>query len=313
MTDDKDFKQLVRDEARRTGRRYTEVRTELRPDVPAEPMEPAEVKERFDEVVSAIETWVYGKHEVVQLVATALLVPGNVLFRDMPGNGMTMLGNGVAAAIGADPIAIDGRSGLNGRGAAAWRPNDVVVISHLDGLSRADQLAVVQAGRTPTIVLAKRHVLDERMPYPPDDETRDRFLFGLSLGYADSDTELRIVNEVRDRSAGPRQQNAISLHELAAMRAAATAVEVPENVRRFIVAAMAATRTDDALLLGASSVATLALVQATAAAAVADGRATASVEDAQRMLGPTLAHRVVFRDGFAIRELVARITARAGA
>ena len=310
MTDDKDFKRLVRDEARASGRPYTQVRQEMRP-----PLEPEAAAERCNAIVEAVETHVYGKHDVVRLAALALLAPGNVLLTGGPGNGMTALGMGVAAAIGGHLVSIDGRTGLDPGEPPRWRPEDVVVISHFDGLDPADQVAVIEAGRKPALVLAKRHPMPERMPFPPDDDTRERFLFGADLSYGDAETELRIVNEIRDGSGARPKGAAVQPQDLAGMRAAAAAVDVPAEVRRFAVAVAGATRTDDALLLGASAVAILNLVQATAAATVAAGRSRATIEDAEGLLRPILSHRVVARDeaGFDIDDFIARVSTRARA
>ena len=298
MTDDKDFKQLVRAEARRTGRRYTAVREDLRGpghQPPRTPLAAAQVRERFDAIVQTIESWVYGAPELVRLVATALLVPGNVLVRAMPGNGMTALGQGVAAAIGGQLYAIDGRTGLDPGDLAAWRPDDVVVIAHFDGLQRADQVAVIEASRVPAIVLAKVHRIPDRMPVPPDDDTRERFLFGADLAPADPDTELRVLDEALAGSAQRRTDPVVDLAGLQAMRAMVTSVEVPPDVRRFVVDTTAAIRAEEGVVIGPSIIAAVALVQATAAVAAAAGRVQATVDDARSVISPVLDHRVVRR------------------
>ena len=311
MTDDKEFKQLARAEARRSGRRYTSVREELRPVRAAEPLAASEVRARYDAIVATIETWVYGASELARLVAAALLVPGNVLVRALPGNGMTALGQGVAAAIGGELFSIDGRTGLDPSDVAAWRPDDVVVISHFDGLERAAQVAVVEASDVPAIVLAKVHRIPDRMPSPPDDDTRERFLFRLDLAPADPDTELWIVEEVRaGSSAGRSNTNVVDLDGLRSMRAAAAAVDVPTDVRRFVVDTTAAIRAEANVVIGPSTIAALAVVQAAAAIAAGDGRPSASVSDVKAVLMPVLGHRILLRDGGASRDLIERITAR---
>jgi MoxR-like ATPase len=312
VTDDKNFKKLVREEARRSGRAYTDVRARLRPPGPDAPTPPApaeEVADRFEAIVAAIEQHIYGKHETVRLVATALLVPGNALFTDVHGNGMTALAMGVAAAIGAEVVSVDGRTGLDLTSLSSWGPDDVVVVSHFDGLTSAEQTAVIEAQFLPAIVLAKRHPIPDRMPHPPDDDTRERFLFGLNLGYADADTEFRIVSAVRDGGAQPSSPaDPVSPQQLSAMRAAARAVDVPDEVRRFAVAAVASTRADEALLMGASAGATIALVQGAAAVAVADGRNRAQLDDAAALVRAAISHRVVFRPDVEpdLDEVVAR-------
>jgi MoxR-like ATPase len=313
VTDDKEFKQLVRAEARRSGRRYTSVREELRSTSAPEPFGTQEVRARYDAIVAAIETWVYGAHALARLVAAALLVPGNVLVRALPGNGMTALGQGVAAAIGGHLFSIDGRTGLDPSDIAAWRPDDVVVIAHFDGLERAAQVAVIEASGVPAILLAKVHRIPDRMPFPPDDDTRERFLFRGELAPADPETELRIVDESRSGAhAGGSSKTVVDLDDLGAMRAAAASVEVPPDVRRFVVEVTAAIRADEEVVIGPSTIAALALVRAAAAMAAAAGRQSASVDDVEGVLVPVLGHRILFRDGAdgASRDLIGRFGAK---
>lgn len=313
MTDDKEFKQLVRAEARRSGRRYTSVREELRSPRESESLEVSEVRARYDSIVATIESWVYGAPELARFVAAALLVPGNVLVRALPGNGMTALGKGVAAAIGGELFSIDGRTGLDPSDVAAWRPDDVVVIAHFDGLDRASQVAVIEASRVPAILLAKVHRIPDRMPFPPDDDTLERFLFRLELAPADPDTELRIVDE--SRSGGTHgQMNApvVDLEDLRSMRAAAADLDVPTEVRRFVVDTTAAIRADENVVIGPSIIAALAVVQAAAALAAASGRTSASIDDVRSALIPVLGHRTLLRESYdgSSHDLIERLSRR---
>jgi MoxR-like ATPase len=318
MTEDKDFKRLVRDEARRTGRRYTEVREELRPAEPgvpggpAAPVEPAVAAERYERLVATIGTHVFGHEATVRLVALALVTPGNVLVTARAGNGMTALGQGVATAVGGHLVSIDGRTGLDPGETSRWRPDDVVVISHFDGLAPADQVEVVEARRVPAIVLAKLHPIAGRMPHPPDDDTRERFLFGATLGDADAEVERRIVDAFRDGTARPSREAAVDgARGLGELKAAAAAVEVPDEVRRHGVDVLRATRTDPSVLVGASTVTSLDLVQACAAHALVHGRDVATVDDVDELLVPILRHRLVFRPGLdpapALEALLPRV------
>lgn len=313
MTDDKEFKQLVRAEARRTGRRYTTVRAELRSPGPPAAMDVSEVRARYDAIVATIESWVYGASELARLVAAALLVPGNVLVRALPGNGMTALGQGVATAIGGELYSIDGRTGLDPSDLAAWRPDDVVVIAHFDGLDRASQVAVIEASRIPAIVLAKVHRIPDRMPFPPDDDTLERFLFRLELAPADPDTELRIVEEARAGGSSARMHApVVDLDGLRSLRAAVAAVDVPADVRRFVVDTTAAIRSDEHVVIGPSIIAAIAVVQAAAALAAAGGRSRASIDDVRSVLVPVLAHRTLLREDAegVSGDLIDRIAAR---
>jgi MoxR-like ATPase len=306
VTDDKDFKQLVRAEARRSGRRYTDVRSELRSpegggggrgdgDGGGVGLRADGIAERFAEVVAAMETWFYGPPDASRLVALALVVPGNVLVRTAPGNGMTVLGQSVAAAIGGRLVSIDGRGGFGDDPPATWTKDDVVVIGHLDGMQPGDQAAVVQGSARAAVVLAKRHPIAERMPYPPDDETRERFLFGFDLADIDLETQRRILDQARDHTSAPHRERVVSTDELARWREAAAAVELPDDVRSAIVSVVDAARKDPVVLIGPSTVATLALAQAAAASALVDGRDSATVADVAGLLHAVFAHRIVLR------------------
>src|SRR5207248_11075576 len=110
------------------------------------PMARPIVKQRYDGIGDVSESWCYGDPQLPRLVALAMLVPGNVLVHGMPGNGMTALGNGVAAAIGGNLFPIDGRTGIDQSDIAAWRPDDVGGISPLHRLEPASQVARHEAG-----------------------------------------------------------------------------------------------------------------------------------------------------------------------
>ena len=300
MTDDKDFKHLVRAEARRSGRRYTDVRAELRSPGGGGGGAPTRLASddaaaRFAEVIAAMETWFFGPPDVPKLVALALVVPGNVLVRTAPGNGMTVLGQSVAAAIGGRLVSIDGRGGFGADPPETWGPDDVVVIGHLDGMQPGDQAAVVQGSGRAAVVLAKRHPIAERMPFPPDDETRERFLFGFDLADIDEQTQRKILDQARDHTSAPRRDQVVSTAELGRWRAAASEVELPDAVRSAIVTVVDAARKDPAVLIGPSTVATLGLAQAAAAAALVDGRTSASIADVDELLHAVFAHRIVLR------------------
>lgn len=310
MTNEKNFKHLVRDEARRTGRRYTEVRADLRGGGGAPGgggLTPTEVAERFEAIVAAIDGAVFGVHDLARLVALGLITPGNLLLAGGPGNGMTALGEAVSGAVGGRHVMIDGRTGLGPADPQAWEAEDVVVINHFDGLDTAAQVQVVEAGRSPAILIIKCNPVPDRMPFPPDDDTRERFLFGGQLKVPDGDTLLKIIAMERDGLVPQASSAAIGVGDLPAMRAAAASVVVPHEVRRFAIDAVARTREDGSVVIPASTVASLDLVRASAAAAIAAGRDRATPEDVESVLGPVLAHRLVMRDGVDAADVIARV------
>ncbi|HUP85022.1 MAG TPA: hypothetical protein VM143_05060 [Acidimicrobiales bacterium] len=151
------------------------------------------------------------------------------------------------------------------------------------------------------------------MPFPPDDDTVERFLFCVELAPTDPDTELRIVDESRSGgSHGRLHTPVIDLEGLRSMRAAATAVDVPTEVRRFVVDTTAAIRAAENVVIGPSTIAALAVVQAAAALAAANGRNSASIDDVRSVLIPVLGHRTLLREAVdgSSRDLIERISRR---
>lgn len=312
MTEDKGFKHFVRDEAQKTGRRYSEVRSKLRPPVEGRSaggrLGVEEVAARLASIEEVAGGWVYDKGEILHLVALALIVPGSVLLKGTAGNGMTALGKGVAAAIGGQLVYVDGRSGFDAAEAEEWDWPDVVLVGNFDGMDHAAQAAVVEARSRPAVLLAKCHAVPDRMPYPPDDDTLERFLFGAHFGYVEAESELRIIDEIRSGADRPEAPTVAPI-DLEAMRQTAREVEIPDEVSRFAVDAMGRLRRDPAVLLAGGTVATVGLVQASAASALADGRSRATTDDVRRMLRPVLGHRVVLRPGIdlAVDDLIDRV------
>lgn len=96
------------------------------------------------------------------------------------------------------------------------------------------------------------------------------------------------------------------------MRAAVAAVDVPVDVRRFVVETTAALRAEENVLIGPSTIAALAVVKAAAAVAAARGQQSAAIEDVVSVLVPVLGHRLLLRDGAegACRDLIEGVTSR---
>jgi MoxR-like ATPase len=255
------------------------------------------VAAKFGAIVDVIREWIYDKEDVVRLAALGLIAPGNLLVFGVAGNGMTALGKGVAAAIGGRVVSVDGRTGLAPEDVAQWSADDVVLISHFDGLTPAQQVAVIEAGERPALVLAKCNPLPERAPHPPDDEIRDRFMFGAPFGYVDVPTEMRIIAEFRGGHDRKTTSPAVSREDLAAIRAAVAVVDVPSPIRRLVAGVSRSTRDDPDVLLPASTVATLDLVRAACGRAASQGRPRVTTTDVRAVAPGVFGHRLVLAPG----------------
>ena len=113
---------------------------------------------------------------------------------------------------------------------------------------------MVQGSSRAAVVLAKRHPIAERMPFPPDDETRQRFLFGFEWrgprpGDAAEDSRQLPRS---DGDAAPRAASCLPTSSPGG-RAAAADVEFPDDVPAHACRSSAPARKEPSVFIGPSS------------------------------------------------------------
>lgn len=316
MTRDRDFKSLVRARAAERGLTYMQALAELRAEGVRDDAARDPFVDCFDAVVDTVAEVLAGKRDVIRLVVTALVAGGHVLLDDVPGTGKTLLARGIGAAFGgtvsrvkATPD-VDRRALLGTAAEPGWLFHNVVVVEDVTKLStdaRTTLLEVVSTGAclfpdgamrampSPSLLLASRRpYADDDVPL--DEDLCDRFLFGLSVGYAAREVEARLVARPWDDSPIDRVERdgrVVDERDLAAMRARAAEIEVPAEVEALVLAIVEATRNDPRLRVGASPRASIGLVRAATVLAAAAGRDAVVPDDVLSLASPVLAHRLV--------------------
>ena len=145
----------------------------------------------------------------------------------------------------------------------------------------------------PFMVIATQNPVDMEGTYALPEAQLDRFLMRISLGHLDVQDELAVI---QGHSAGrtvDRLRPVMDVREIQQMIALAAQVRVTDALARYAVALAGATRQHRHVRHGASTRATLALVQAARARALVRGRNYATSEDVQYLAMPVLAHRLV--------------------
>jgi MoxR-like ATPase len=150
----------------------------------------------------------------------------------------------------------------------------------------------------PFLVLATQNPVEFEGTFPLPEAQLDRFMMSLSLGYPTPDEEQSLlsligldhpVNRVRPVAAF-QGEGAAPWSDLA--RAAAT-THLDLSVEAYIVAITGATRSHQAIELGASPRATIALAAASRALAAVRGRDYVLPDDVKELAVPVVAHRLV--------------------
>lgn len=267
---------------------------------------------------------IVGKEDVVELVLIALLCRGHVLIEDVPGVGKTTLASALAKSLDCSfkriqftpdvmPSDVTGFSVVNFKtGELEFKAgavmSQIVLADEINRTSPKTQSSLLEVmeeyqvtvdGVTypmpkPFIVLATQNPVEFVGTYPLPEAQMDRFFMRVSIGYPSVEEEMDIL----ERYSGPESpmkslQPVCGTEDVMALQAAVRDIYCAREVRSYVASIAAATRRHPLLQLGCSTRAAIALIRASQANALLDGRDYVVPEDVQRMALPVLAHRVV--------------------
>jgi MoxR-like ATPase len=286
------------------------------------------------QILAEVERVIVGKRDSVTLVLLGILASGHILIEDLPGLGKTLLARSFATVLGLEftrvqftpdmlPADLTGAPVLDPRtGEVTFRPGPLFTNLLLgDEINRTPpktQAALLEAmaenqvsvdGRThplpePFIVLATDNPIEYEGTYPLPEAELDRFTARIRLGYLDEAGEAEMARRRLARGSAPAQLTQIAdAPSLLAMRESLEQVHLDDDLLRYIVALVAATRSHAQVTVGASPRGTLALIQLARGAALLAGRDFVTPEDVKAVAVPALAHRLVLRPEMWVRKV----------
>jgi MoxR-like ATPase len=300
---------------------------------------------------------VVGQDETLELMMLALLCGGHALLLGVPGVGKTLMAASMAKALKLDfrrvqftpdlmPSDITGAEVLEEDPVSRtysrrFLPGPVftnfLLADEINRTPPKTQAALLQAmqerqisiGREtytlppPFVVLATQNPIEMEGTYPLPEAQLDRFLFCIRVGYPNEDEEMAVVRETTGQSAGEIAA-VMSPEEIVALQALVRGVPVAEDVVRYAVRLVAATRPrtpaavseiTDYLEVGASPRASQTLILAAKARALLAGRVHVDFEDVRALALPVLRHRLVLNfksraEGLDADTLIQRLLAK---
>ena len=286
----------------------------------------AEFSEKVSQIKREISRVVVGQHEAIDLLLTAILADGHVLIEGVPGVAKTLLARLMSRLIDARfsriqftpdlmPSDVLGTTVFNMKASEFEFHkgpvfSDLVLVDEINRSPAKTQAALfeVMEERQVTIdgsthrmgsiytIIATQNPVEQEGTYRLPEAQLDRFLFKIRMGYPSVDEEVDILKRHQDNVKLTKLEEikpVLSIDELLKMREKLQSVYVEESLLRYIATIIQQTRTSKAVYLGASPRAAVAMLNASKASALLNGRDFVTPEDIKFVTPSILQHRLI--------------------
>ena len=288
-----------------------------------------------DAILGELRKIIIGQEDIIELVMIALFTGGHCLITGVPGLAKTLLIRTLATILDIDfkriqftpdlmPADITGidvieEDRTTGRRVMKFIKGplfaNIILADEINRTPPKTQAALLEAmqehritagGQTykldePFFVLATQNPIELEGTYPLPEAQLDRFMFNVVVDYLPEDQEVQVVNATTSNFK-PEIQRVVSGTDVLAMQTLVRKVFVADEVARYAVRLVRATRPTNAdaadfvkkwISWGAGLRASQYLILGAKARALLRGRANVSVKDIQALALPVLRHRVL--------------------
>ncbi|MGI6255665.1 MAG: AAA family ATPase [Acutalibacter sp.] len=263
-----------------------------------------------------------GEERVTDLLLTAMIAGGHVLIEDVPGMGKTVLARSLAKSVDGVfgrvqftpdllPSDVTGLNFFDNKsGEFRFSPGPVFCnILLADEINRATprtQSALLECmaegqvtvdGETrklspPFFVIATQNPVETLGTYPLPEAQLDRFLMRISMDTPTKAQERRILERFRDSEPLEELGAVCTTGQIVELQAAARKLYIHPVLLDYMVDLAHASRQARGVELGLSPRGTLALMRASQAMALVEGREFVTPEDIKAVGVPVIAHRL---------------------
>ena len=282
-------------------------------------MTAAELANALQENIARV---IVGKSGPVELMLVALLCDGHILLEDVPGIGKTTLAKALSRSLDCSfsriqftpdllPSDVTGINYYNQRAQdfefrAGPVFSQIVLGDEINRATPRTQSSLLEAmqegqvtvdGQTypltrPFVVIATQNPIELEGTFPLPEAQIDRFMVQIQLGYPSLDEEDEILRRYESEDPLYGLEPVVSSDQIVAFQQSVRTVHVSDDVRRYILAIVRATRDHALVELGVSPRGSLALYRASQALAAIRNREYVIPSDVQYLCPALLTHRI---------------------
>lgn len=282
--------------------------------------------EKIERLRHEIAQVIVGQEQAVDLVLTCILANGHVLIEGVPGVAKTLLARLIVRLVDAQfsrvqftpdlmPSDVLGTNIFNVKTQEFefhQGPifSDIVLVDEINRAPAKTQAALFEVMEERQVsmdgvtypmgdlytILATQNPVEQEGTYRLPEAQLDRFLMKVTMGYPSADDELEILKRHEQHADLVKLSDVnpvLTKEEVLQLRSYMNDVVIDESLLRYITQIVQQTRSSRAVYLGASPRASVAMLQASKAYALLQGRDFVTPEDIKAVTPSILQHRLV--------------------
>lgn len=289
--------------------------------------------EIINDIVDNVGKVIIGKRKEIINIMKGMIVGGHILIEDVPGVGKTTLIKALKESLNLTysriqftpdllPSDITGISVYNAK-TCEFQFNKGPIFSNVvlaDEINRTspktqsallevmEEMQVSEGGTTyslerPFFIMATENPIEYEGTFSLPEAQLDRFIVKVCLGYPDKDEEVAILNLYRNENPLEILEPVASKEDILRLQENVKKVRVNNDINKYIVNLIDATRNHSDIALGGSTRASLALLKISQATALIDGRDYVIPEDVKENIKITLSHRLIMKNSAIARGI----------